>query len=430
MTYVVMEYVPGKNLEMFLRNVAYLTEDEARPIFQQVVTAVHFLHQRLIAHRDIKLENILIDRAGNVKLCDFGLAIQLKEGQMLKESCGSLHYMAPEILAGKPYDGLAVDMWSLGVVLYVLVTGQFPYEERTYHGMHKVISKTKYPLPYHLSKPCCQTIGRLLAVPTRHRITISQLQERRWLGHIKDHVEPAKKEILLRVIDILCTSGYSCEEIVSTLTHRQPNTKLAATVNILKHKLISGECHQENGNSCLNNSCVGALQPLFPLKRTASVPSIHKIIQAGNYNFEEEGEEGKAKRFQSENMLDKLSCLEMLPSSEERLKKGNDWMANVIHSATRYFAMHMKCVDSQPCDGTTCESGLHATPTTILSTISSSQQPPLRTNMSNDQAQVPPTISGSRAFRAWKLIKKRLSHALRELCCLPEPFPGESWTLL
>ncbi|XP_051056510.1 sperm motility kinase-like [Phodopus roborovskii] len=182
MTYVVMEYVPGKNLEMFLRKVAYLTEDEARPIFQQMVTAVHFLHQRLIAHRDIKLENILIDRAGNVKLCDFGLAIQLKEGQMLKKGCGSLHYMAPEILAGKPYDGLAVDMWSLGVVLYVLVTGQFPYEERTYHGMHKVISNTKYPLPYHLSKPCCQIIGRLLAVPTRHRITISQLRGKTMAG--------------------------------------------------------------------------------------------------------------------------------------------------------------------------------------------------------------------------------------------------------
>ncbi|KAK7796541.1 hypothetical protein U0070_010861 [Myodes glareolus] len=106
-TYIVMEYVAGKDLKLFISEVGHLKEQEARPIFQQVVSAVHFLHQRCIAHRDIKLENILIDGYGKVKLCDFGLAIQLAEGQMLKKVCGSLLYMAPEILAREPYDGLA-----------------------------------------------------------------------------------------------------------------------------------------------------------------------------------------------------------------------------------------------------------------------------------------------------------------------------------
>lgn len=432
MTYVVMEYVPGKDLEMLLRNVAYLTEDEARPIFQQVVVAVHFLHQRLIAHRDIKLENILIDRAGNVKLCDFGMAIQLKEGQTLKRRCGSLHYMAPEVLAGKPYDGLAVDMWSLGVVLYVLLTGQFPYSERTFHGMHRVITNTKYPIPYHLSKACCQTIARLLAVPTRHRITICQLQERRWLGHIQDHGETAMKEILPRVVDVLCAIGYSCEEIVSTLTHRQTNAKLIATVNILKHKLSFGDCFQQNEKSCLNICPVGALQPLFPLKRAASTPAFPKVIQAGKYNFEQKAEEGKGKRFQSENVQNKLSSVQLLPCSEASIREGNARMVNVIPSAPRDFEMYMKSVDSQPCDLPSCQSVLHATPADIWSTDSSSQQPPSRTYMSNDQPQSGPTISGSRAFRAfriWKLMKNRLIHNLRELCFLPEPLPTESWIL-
>ncbi|KAM7324907.1 hypothetical protein ACRRTK_015163 [Alexandromys fortis] len=130
-TYIIMEYVAGKDLHMFLSEVGCLKEQEARPIFQQVVSAVHFLHRRRIAHRDIKLENILIDGDGNVKLCDFGLAIHFAKGQMLKKVCGSLHYMAPEMLARKPYDGLAVDMWSLGVVLYAMVTGHYPYAEDT-----------------------------------------------------------------------------------------------------------------------------------------------------------------------------------------------------------------------------------------------------------------------------------------------------------
>ncbi|EGW12566.1 Serine/threonine-protein kinase MARK2 [Cricetulus griseus] len=249
MTYVVMKYVEGQDLEMLIRDIEYLKEEEARPIFQQVVTAVHFLHQRRIAHRDFKLENILIDRAGNVKLCDFGMAIQLKEGQMLKEGCGSLNYMAPEILARKRYDGLAVDMWSLGVLLYALVTGYFPYEETTYDGMYRLIINTKYPIPDHESNSCNMLIEQLLTVRRKHRITIFQLLGTRWLGEIKEHAEPVSKEILPTIVETMCTIGYTCEEIVSSLRHGQPN-KITATFNILKHKFSNGDSHQPNGKPC------------------------------------------------------------------------------------------------------------------------------------------------------------------------------------
>lgn len=177
-TYVIMEYVPGEDLEKYLRALGCLKEEEARPVFQQVVSAVHFLHQRHIAHRNIKLENILVDAAGNAKLCDFGMAIKTTEGQMLEETCGSLLYRAPEILARKPYDGLAVDMWSLGIVLYVLVTGHFPYVEATIEDMHRIITTTMCPIPYHLSFPCHIIIARLLGVPTWFGMTIHQLVER------------------------------------------------------------------------------------------------------------------------------------------------------------------------------------------------------------------------------------------------------------
>ena len=219
-TYVIMEYVPGEDLEKYLRALGCLKEEEARPVFQQVVSAVHFLHQRHIAHRNIKLESILVDAAGNAKLCDFGMAIKTTEGQMLEETCGSLLYRAPEILARKPYDGLAVDMWSLGIVLYVLVTGHFPYVEATIEDMHRVITTTMCPIPYHLSFPCHIIIARLLMVPTWYRMTIHQLVERPWLGHIQDHGLVATKEILPRIVNTMCTIGYTCEEIVSSLTNR------------------------------------------------------------------------------------------------------------------------------------------------------------------------------------------------------------------
>ena len=276
MTYVVMEYVPGQDLKMFLEDTDSLMENEARPILQQIVSAVHFLHKRLIAHRDIKLENILLDIAGNVKLCDFGLAIQLKEGQILEEVCGTLEYMAPEVLAGEPYDGLAGDMWSLGVVLYVLVTGQYPYIETTYDGMYRLITNTKFPIPYYLSEPCQEVIVQLMAIPPCHRMTICQLQEIEWLGHIEEHIEPSMEEILCRVVDTMASIGYTCEEIVSSLRHQQP-TKAKATFNILKQILSCGDSHQHNGEPWLSWDSLGDLYPLLPVKRRTREPAFQTI---------------------------------------------------------------------------------------------------------------------------------------------------------
>ncbi|XP_041511757.1 putative sperm motility kinase W [Microtus oregoni] len=248
-TYIITEYVAGKDLQIFLSEVGCLKEQEARPIFQQVVSAVHFLHQRRIAHRDIKLENILIDGDGNVKLCDFGTAIQLTEGQKLEELCGSLHYMAPEMLARKPYDGLAVDMWSLGVVLYAMVTGQYPYAEDTLDGMHRLITNTKYPISYHWSIPCHIIIAQLLMVPTIGRITVCQLVKRPWLGPTKKITTPTTKEILPQLVETMCTMGYNLEDIFSSLTCKEPN-EVTATFNILKHKLSCEDSYQQSEQHC------------------------------------------------------------------------------------------------------------------------------------------------------------------------------------
>ncbi|XP_059137390.1 putative sperm motility kinase W [Peromyscus eremicus] len=307
-TFVIMEYIAGKNLEYLIRERDFLKEDEVRPIFQQVVSGVHFLHQKRIAHRDIKLENVLIDGAGNVKLCDFGMSRQLAEGQMLKEFCGTLVYLAPEILARKPYDGLAGDMWSLGVLLYVLVTGKFPYDETTYERMYKVITTTIFSCPYYVSDPCVIIIARLLTVPSLHRITICQLQESGWLGNIKEHAAPTTKEILPMVVETMCTMGYTCEDIVSSLKHRQPNN-LMATFNILKYKLSCGDSHQQNQKPWLNDSPIGALRPLLPLKRRFSEPAFPTSKGEGKRHLHEEGVEGRGRRCQSYKMLNRYRSL-------------------------------------------------------------------------------------------------------------------------
>ncbi|XP_076417245.1 MAP/microtubule affinity-regulating kinase 4-like [Peromyscus maniculatus bairdii] len=415
-TYLIMEYVAGEDLESFLQARGCLKEEEARVIFRQVVSAVHFLHQRHIAHRDIKLENILVDAAGNAKLCDFGMAIEITEGQKLEEICGSLLYWAPEILARKPYDGLAGDMWSLGIVLYVLVTGHFPYMEETLEGMHRVITTTMCPIPYHLSKPCYFIIARLLMVPICYRFTICQLVERAWLGPIQEHVLPATKEILPKVVETMCTIGYTCEEIVSSLTHRQEDNHVTATCNILKYQLSGGGSHQQEQMPWLPNSPAVPVCLLLPLKR-ASEPAFTTSTHAGKGHFKEEGVEERGKRCRSYTMPHRSSFLEVLSSSENTVPERDALMADVINTAAEDIAVNRNSVGTLPGNLSSPQLVLEATHTAILNLGFCEENSSQGSVIPSDQPQVAPLTSGSRLFRAWKLVRKGISHALRALCC-------------
>lgn len=162
------------------------------------------------------MENMLVDHAGNIKLCDFGMTTQLAEVQ---EVCGTLIYMAPEILAGKNHDNLAGDLWSLGILLYVQVTGYFPYVQTTAQAVYRLISHTK--LAISCQYPLIPSLPNYYS-PPRHRITIREVLERRWRHHKKEHVEPQSKEILPRIKETMKTINYTCEEVSLSLTPRKP----------------------------------------------------------------------------------------------------------------------------------------------------------------------------------------------------------------
>lgn len=102
-------------------------------------------------------------------------------------------------------------MWSLEVVLYVIVIGQFPYAETTVYGMCTVITSTNDSVPYHLSNSCLKILAQLFMKPALHRITMCQLLERRYLGEMEEQVEPANKNILTSIVETMCSIGYTCE---------------------------------------------------------------------------------------------------------------------------------------------------------------------------------------------------------------------------
>lgn len=108
-----------------------LSEREARRFFQQIMSAVDYTHRHKIVHRDLKPENLLLDADLNVKIADFGLSNILEDGKFLKTSCGSPNYAAPEVIAGRVYAGPEVDIWSCGVILYVLLCGRLPFDDES-----------------------------------------------------------------------------------------------------------------------------------------------------------------------------------------------------------------------------------------------------------------------------------------------------------
>ena len=394
-TYLIMEYHKGKDLVMLIREVGCLKEEEARPIINQLASAVHFLHQRRIAHRDIKLENILLGEGGKVKLCDFGLATQLAEGQMLEELWGTLPYLAPEILAGTPYDAMAGDMWSLGIVFYVLVTGQLPYVASTPEAMYHLITTTPCRIPYHLSKACYLTLARLLTGYIWFRLTSSRLVERPWLGHIQEHVTPPAKDILPKVVETMCNIGYTCEQVISSL--KDPQSNLTATINILKFKVSSGD---------------SSLQTIIPAV-AISVPVAMKRSHS---------EPALLSRGRSKAGLHTHTCPEELHYTDNTAPEGDALATETIKPAKGETTVNMISLDSLADESSSHEPPLNGRCMGLVNMAFSEEQS-TEPEVPSDQAQDVPTASGTRPLRGWKRMKKRISRALRALCCCCLPAP-------
>lgn len=142
--------------------VKKLSEAEARKLFQQLIDAVDYCHNRGVYHRDLKPENLLLDGKGNLKVSDFGLSALQKPGGMLTTACGSPWYVAPELLASKGYEEAAADIWSCGVILFELLAGYLPFDDRNLMVLYKKIGQADYKFPHWFTESQTKLISRIL----------------------------------------------------------------------------------------------------------------------------------------------------------------------------------------------------------------------------------------------------------------------------
>ncbi|XP_057318400.1 serine/threonine-protein kinase SIK3-like isoform X2 [Microplitis mediator] len=182
MIYLVTEYAPGGEIFDHLVRNGRMSEPEARRIFKQIVLAVHYLHTHGVVHRDLKAENLLLDADNNIKLADFGFSNEYTPGMPLSTWCGSPPYAAPEIFEGKHYDGPSSDVWSLGVVLYVLVCGALPFDGPTMKSLRSVVISGKFRIPFFMSAECEKLIRHMLVVEPERRLSIRQILAHPWMG--------------------------------------------------------------------------------------------------------------------------------------------------------------------------------------------------------------------------------------------------------
>ncbi|KAM4888318.1 serine/threonine-protein kinase SIK1 isoform 1-T2 [Thomomys bottae] len=181
MLYIVTEF--AKNGEMFdyLTSNGHLSEKEARKTFWQILSAVEYCHAHHIVHRDLKTENLLLDGNMDIKLADFGFGNFYNPGEPLSTWCGSPPYAAPEVFEGKEYEGPQLDIWSLGVVLYVLVCGSLPFDGPNLPTLRQRVLEGRFRIPFFMSQDCESLLRRMLVVDPAKRITIAQIRQHRWM---------------------------------------------------------------------------------------------------------------------------------------------------------------------------------------------------------------------------------------------------------
>ncbi len=178
-----MEYICGDLLK-FLQKRTKICENSAKIIFKQLILGLQYIHKNKIVHRDIKLDNILMDLNNTIKICDFGVSKIINENDIMYDHCGTPAYIAPEIFRDKGYEGFKCDIWSAGVTLYYMISGLQPFKANNIKDLQKLILSGKYHQLNGVSNSLNNLIDGLLQSDPNKRLNINQILNHPWLSGV------------------------------------------------------------------------------------------------------------------------------------------------------------------------------------------------------------------------------------------------------
>ena len=228
---LVMENVLGGDLLTFIKKRTKLPEKTARFIFKQLLQSLKYIHSKNIVHRDIKLDNILIDLNNNIKLCDFGVGKYLaNNNEILFDQCGTPAYIAPEVMSGEGYVGFPVDIWSSGVVLYSLLMGNIPFKAQNLNELQGLIMSGNFKQVNGISKEANDLLNKLLDINPKTRITIDDALNHPWISDNNNDSDDYKASLFTKAELILLSKNSvdyrncSNEEIIENFTLQNLDT--------------------------------------------------------------------------------------------------------------------------------------------------------------------------------------------------------------
>lgn len=222
--YIVIEYAANGELFDYLISNRKLPDEVAARIFRQIIYGLEYLHSLGICHRDLKPENILLDENLNVKIADFGFA-KFLNGSVTETACGSPHYAAPEVIKGESYDGKRADVWSCGVILYALLAGFLPFDDKNIRILLSKVKSGKYQMP-PVSDIAKDFISKLLVLNPAHRLSIDEMKEHPFfrIGLPDEYIVPSPlpvtwtsgsvdpETVSMEVVELLQKIGFEDEE--------------------------------------------------------------------------------------------------------------------------------------------------------------------------------------------------------------------------
>ncbi|EPZ32745.1 Protein kinase, catalytic domain-containing protein [Rozella allomycis CSF55] len=265
--YIVQEYASGGELFDYIVQKSKLDERESRHLFRQIISAVDYCHQNSVIHRDLKPENLLLDEKGNIKIIDFGFGNTYHIDQLLHTFCGSPYYAAPEMIKGVSYTGPEVDIWSLGVILYAMLTGTLPFDGKDLSQLYERIQSGKFKQPQENSAEARDLLQKMLNVNPFQRITMQGIKNHPWI--LQNYGKPPPdymhqrpnivKRPNLNCIAVLKNIGFSEEEVLKTIQKdigRHPISSLyflAEEASIPIPEICDPESPETSLNSNLSN---------------------------------------------------------------------------------------------------------------------------------------------------------------------------------
>ncbi|GAB6021849.1 Serine/threonine-protein kinase par-1 [Chamberlinius hualienensis] len=285
--YLVMEYASGGEVFDYLVAHGRMKEKEARAKFRQIVSAVQYCHQKRIIHRDLKAENLLLDSEMNIKIADFGFSNEFTPGNKLDTFCGSPPYAAPELFQGKKYDGPEVDVWSLGVILYTLVSGSLPFDGQNLKELRERVLRGKYRIPFYMSTDCENLLKKFLVLNPAKRSSLENIMKDKWMNigyeddELKPYIEPEADINDPKRIEVLTRMGYSRHDIEESLKNMKYNDVTAIY-------LLLGKRKSEMDGSDLRSGSSLSLRPFRAnndVNANAQSPShnkVHRSVSATN----------------------------------------------------------------------------------------------------------------------------------------------------